>query len=98
MRTGQELQQLTKLAAFGNERFTREERYLKIFARDLQKGFKAISEMGIENARKEQLFFDFQIVFEDLKEKMSEFRWSSETLKENGIDFKAIRKLYFAVA
>jgi hypothetical protein len=29
---------------------------------------------------------------------MQEFRWSADFLKDNGIDFKEIRKLYFAVA
>ena len=98
MRSEKELQQLTQLAKFGNRNFSREERYLKILSRDILKGFKAITEMGIEKARNEQLFYDFQICYEDLREKMSEFRWNSDFLKENGVDFKAIRNLYFAVA
>lgn len=45
-----------------------------------------------------QFFYDFLVFFEDLKEKMKEFRWSKEFLSENGIDFVALKKLYFAVA
>lgn len=36
--------------------------------------------------------------FEYLKERMKELRISKETLRENGVDFDAFKKLYFSVA
>ena len=84
-------------ARFFCENYSREKRYLIILARDLQKNYNAISELGIEKAKSFQLFYDFILDFENLKEKMSEFRWTGDFLRENGIDFKSLRKLYFAV-
>ena len=78
--------------------FDREKRYLLILSRDLQKGFSAINSIGIEKAKELQLYYDFICDFEKLKQLMFEFRWSGEFLAANGIDFKALKKLYFAVA
>ena len=76
--------------------YSREKRYLIILSRDLQNEFSMIQNLGIEKARQFQKFFDFILDFEKLQALMKEFRWSSEFLKENGIDFKSYRKLYFA--
>ena len=78
--------------------YSREKRYLIILARDLEKGFSCINNMGIEKAKEVQPFYDFILDFERLKELMKEYRWSKEYLLENGIDFIAYKKLYFAVA
>lgn len=78
--------------------YSREKRYLIILARDLKDGSSLIKNKGIEKAREFQKFWDFILDFEKLQSLMKEFRWSSEFLKENGIDFKSYRKLYFAVA
>lgn len=64
----------------------------------MQNEFSMIQNLGIEKAREFQKFWDFILDFEKLQSLMKEFRWSSEFLKENGIDFKTYRKLYFAVA
>lgn len=84
-------------AQFMAENYSREQRYLIIFARDFSAFLNSadyLRKKDVEN----QYYFDFLISFDSLKEKMSEFRWSADYLKANGIDFKAIRKLYFAVA
>ena len=97
-----------KAARFFCENYSREQRYLIILSRDLAKEFGAITSLGIMKAESvlqtdlkdaaKQIYFDFLSDFESLKEKMIEFRWTAEKLAENGIDFKALRKLYFAVA
>lgn len=84
---------LTKL----NSNKSREEKYLLILSRDLLKGFQAINSLGIEKAKEYQLFYDFILNFEELKELMKEFRWSKEFLSTKGIDFISYRTLYFAV-
>ena len=78
------------------QNFSREKRYLIILSRDLQNEFDMIQNLGIEKAREFQKFWDFILDFEKLQALMKEFRWSSDYLKENGIDFKSYRKLYFA--
>ena len=85
-------------AQFFVQNYSREQRYLIILSRDLENEFSMIQNLGIEKARQFQKFWDFILDFEKLQALMKEFRWSSEFLKENGIDFKAYRKLYFAVA
>ena len=80
------------------QNFSREKRYLIILSRDLQNEFDMIQNLGIEKARQFQKFWDFILDFEKLQALMKEFRWSADYLKENGIDFKSYRKLYFAVA
>ena len=47
------------------------------------------------------IFFEVERIvldFERLKTLMNEFRWSKDFLRENGIDFAELRKLYFSVA
>lgn len=79
------------------ERYEREQRYLIIFSRDFSAYLNSADYLRTKDVDN-QYYFDFLISFEDLKAKMAEFRWTAEKLMENGIDFKSIRKLYFAVA
>ena len=88
----------SQAAQYFVQNFSREKRYLIILSRDLQNEFDMIQNLGIEKARQFQKFWDFILDFEKLQALMKEFRWSSDYLKENGIDFKSYRKLYFAVA
>lgn len=90
--------QRSKAAQYFVQNYSREKRYLIILSRDLENEFSMIQNLGIEKARDFQKFWDFILDFEKLQALMKEFRWSSEFLKENGIDFKTYRKLYFAVA
>ena len=85
-------------AKYFSENYPREKRYLLILSRDLTKNFEAINSLGIEKAKTFQLYFDFILDFERLRDLMKEFRWSKEKLAEFGIDFVSLRKLYFAVA
>jgi len=102
MKTNTDRQQLdskrSQAAQYFVKNYSREKRYLIILSRDLQNEFSMIQNLGIEKAREFQKFWDFILDFEKLQSLMKEFRWSSEFLKENGIDFKSYRKLYFAVA
>ena len=102
MKTNTDRQQLdckrSQAAHYFAQNFSREKRYLIILSRDLQNEFDMIQNLGIEKARQFQKFWDFILDFEKLQSLMKEFRWSSEFLKENGIDFKSYRKLYFSVA
>lgn len=86
-----------KAAQYFMENFTREERYLKVFSRDFS-GFLKSADYLLKKDTANQYYFDFLLSFEELKDKMMEFRWSKEFLLENGIDFVSIKKLYFAVA
>ena len=90
--------QRCQAAQYFTEKFSREERYLIVFARDFSEYLKSSDWLKSCEARSCQKYFDFLLDFDSLKEKMKEFRWSSDFLKENGIDFREIRKLYFAVA
>ena len=90
--------QRSQAAQFFVKNYSREQRYLIILSRDLESEFSMIQNLGIEKSREFQKFWDFILDFEKLQALMKEFRWSSEFLKENGIDFKSYRKLYFAVA
>ena len=76
----------------------REQRYLIIFERDFSNYLSSANWLQSKDAKTCQKFYDFQICFESLKEKMKEFSWSKEFLLANGIDFVSIRKLYFSVA
>ena len=102
MKTNTDRQQLdskrSQAAQYFVENFSREKRYLIILSRDLQNEFSMIQNLGIEKSREFQKFWDFILDFEKLQSLMKEFRWSSDFLKENGIDFKLYRKLYFSVA
>lgn len=76
--------------------FSREERYLKILARDLSCHLSAFSANNFKSeGKREQKRVDFFYDFQTLREKMSEYRWSKEFLAENGIDLSSLRKLYF---
>ena len=89
--------QRTKAAQYFCENYSREERYLIIFSRDFSAYLNSadyLRKKDVDN----QYYFDFLGDFENLKAKMKEFSWTTEKLLEYGIDFKAIRKLYFAVA
>ena len=88
----------SQAAQYFVQNYSREKRYLIILSRDLQNEFDMIQNLGIEKARQFQKFWDFILDFEKLQALMKEFRWSADYLKENGIDFKSYRKLYFAVA
>ena len=88
--------QRSQAAQFFCKNYSREQRFLIILSRDLESEFSMIQNLGIEKARDFQKFWDFILDFEKLQALMKEFRWSSEFLKENGIDFKSYRKLYFA--
>ena len=92
--------QRKRAARFFVENYTREQRYLISLSQDLSKSFSAINAVGIEESKKFQFFYDFLVLFEELKDLMSyhKFHWSKEFLKENGIDFESYRDLYFAVA
>lgn len=90
--------QRSQAAQYFCANYSREKRYLIILSRDLQNEFDMIQNLGIEKSRQFQKFWDFICDFEKLQALMKEFRWSSDYLKENGIDFKSYRKLYFAVA
>ena len=79
------------------EKYSREQRYLIIFQRDFSAYLNSADYLRKKDTDN-QYYFDFLISFDSLKEKMAEFKWSKDFLKENGIDFAAIRSLYFAVA
>lgn len=85
-------------AQYFTENFSREERYLIIFSRDFSDYLGSSDWLRSSDSRNCQKYFDFLIDYENLKSKMQEFRWSKDFLLENGIDFAAIRNLYFAVA
>lgn len=100
MKNNNDRQQLdskrSQAAQYFVHNYSREKRYLIILSRDLESEFSMIQNLGIEKARDFQKFWDFILDFEKLQALMKEFRWSSDYLKENGIDFKSYRKLYFA--
>jgi hypothetical protein len=88
--------QRSQAAQYFVKNYSREQRYLIVLSRDLESEFSMIQNLGIEKSREFQKFYDFLCDFERLQSLMKEFRWSCEFLKENGIDFKTYRKLYFA--
>lgn len=88
--------QRTRAAQYFARNYSREQRYLIILSRDLANNFSMIQNLGIEKSKEFQKCYDFILDFERLQELMKEFRWSSVFLKENGIDFKSYRKIYFA--
>ena len=90
--------QRSQAAQYFVQNFSREKRYLIILSRDLRAEFLMIQNLGIEKSKEFQKFWDFILDFEKLQALMKEFRWSADYLKENGIDFKSYRKLYFSVA
>ena len=89
--------QRTSSARYYVKNFSREERYLQVFARDFEK-YLSSSEYLKTKDTEHQLYFDFLCDFDDLNAKMKEFCWTPAFLKSYGINYKEIRKLYFAVA
>ena len=87
----------SQAARYFAEKYTREERYLIIFERDFS-AFLSSADYLRSKDTDNQYYWDFLMTFEELKEKMKEFRWSKEYLAAHGIDFVAVKKLYFAVA
>lgn len=79
-------------------RFSREQRHLAWYQREITGYLQSADWLMTEEARNYQKFWDFISEFEGLKAHMREFRWSADFLKENGVDFKAARKIYFAVS
>lgn len=77
--------------------YSREKRYLIIFERDFSRYLSSADFLKSEEAKNFQVYYDFLSDFEELKEKMKEFSWSKDFLKENGIDFREIKKLFFSV-
>jgi hypothetical protein len=89
--------QRTSSAHYYVKNFSREERYLQIFARDFAK-YLLSSKYLLTKDTEHQLYFYFLCDFDDLSAKMKEFGWTPAFLKSYGINYKEIRKLYFAVA
>ena len=87
-------QQLLAAQKFFVKNYSREERWLIILQRDLQKGFTAINAVGIEKSKDYQFYYDFPFDFESLKEKMNEFGWSKKMLKSRGINYNRLEELY----
>ena len=90
-------EQRSKAAKYYARNYSREERHLRIFARDFE-NFLASENYLRQKDTEHQFYFDFLCAFDSLCEKMKDFSWSPAFLAENGINFKRIRKLYFAVA
>lgn len=89
--------QRSQAAQFFARNYSREQRYLIILARDFEKYLSSAAFLQSDDAKSVQVYYDFLLDFERLKELMKEFRWSKEFLAENGIDFQAAKKLYFSV-
>lgn len=86
-----------KAAEYLIKNYSREERYLIIYERDFREYLKSAAWLVTAEAKKHCKPFEFMADFENLKRKMAEFRWSKDFLKTRGIDFVAIRKLYYSV-
>lgn len=78
--------------------YTREQRHLLWYQREMAEYLKSAAWLQTPAAREYQKFWDFISEFESLKNHMREFRWSADFLASHGIDFKSARKLYFAVS
>lgn len=89
-------------------KFSREQNYLIMFAKDLRHNSECIKALGIMKAEEiiktslkdsaKQNYFDFLINFESLKEKIKEFGWSADLLEDYGINLSEYHKLYIAVS
>ena len=88
----------SRAARYFCEHYERGQRYLLVFARDFAEYLRSADWLKSEEAKSFQRYYDFLCDFERLRDLMKENRWSKEFLKENGIDFAAVKKLYFAVA
>lgn len=87
-----------KSAEYLLKHYDREHRYLVIYARDFADYLKSADWLQSDEARKFCKLYDFMADYQGLRRRMAEFRWSKEFLMANGIDFIAIKKLYFSVA
>ena len=103
-----ELKYISFLSSAVGAKFSREQNYLIMFARDLAHNFGCINANGITKlddvAKKDwkdsikQNYFDFVCTFENLQDKIKEFRWTVGDLAQNGIDFNAYHSLYIAIS
>lgn len=87
-----------KSAEYLLKHFDREHRYLVIYARDFADYLKSAEWLRSAEARHFCKLYDFMADYQGLRRRMAEFRWSKEFLAQNGIDFPAIKNLYFSVA
>lgn len=87
-----------KAAQYLVQKYSREQRYLIVYSRDISKYIDAFTNNRFKSEEKrESLRWDFLCDFIGLKSKMNEYRWSKDFLAENGIDFRAARKLIFSL-
>lgn len=78
--------------------FSREQRYLIVLSRDLSRYLDAFSADKFKSAeKKESLRWDFYFDYKKLSSLMKEYRWSKKLLLSNGIDFVAVRNLFFTL-
>lgn len=89
--------QRSQAARYFCKKYSREQRYLIIFERDFEKYLSSADYLKTKDT-KNQFYFDFLGDYQNLLEKMKEFKWNKDFLKKNGIRFEEIRKLYFTVA
>lgn len=90
--------QRRKAAQYFVENFSREERYLIVFARDFETYLSAFSADNFKSEEKrEGLRWDFFFSFQSLRKRMAEYSWGKDFLNSHGIDFRAVRKLFFAL-
>jgi len=74
----------------------REQRLLIMFQQDSEKYISCFSSDKFKSqAAREMIIGELKETFEFLKSKMVEFRWNKKFLLANGIDFIALRNLYF---
>jgi hypothetical protein len=88
----------TAAAKYFVRNFSREKRYLIIFARDFKIYLQSANWLQSDDAKGIQKFWDFLADYKSLRKKMQEFSWSKDFLLANGIDFKEIKKLYHKVS
>ena len=90
--------QRRKAADYLVKNYSREQRYLIVYSRDISKYIDAFTNNRFKSEEKrEGLKWDFLFDFIGLKDRMSEYRWSKDFLAENGIDFRTARKLIFSL-
>ena len=102
-----ELKYISFLSSNVGAKFSREQNYLIMFSNDLAHNFNCINAIGITklaNVAKldikdsaKQNYFDFVCTFENLQDKIKEFRWTVGDLAKNGIDYNAYHSLYIAI-
>lgn len=91
-------EQRKKAAKWLCENFSREQRYLIVYERDFAKYLSAFSADKFKSAEKrEGLRWDFYFDYKKLTSLMKEFKWSKKFLAQNGIDFVAVRNLFYSL-